>query len=124
MTDNQPSLQQIAAKTIQANLEILRQSEVISAKNSAIYLLRTPIDRNKSQLNGDRGNQRYPSNVLPMSVTDVKVNSTDKEIEVILVAANSELKMHYCAIVILTAISHGLPKYGELVTKISTPVLA
>ncbi|MEH2253956.1 hypothetical protein [Nostoc sp.] len=54
-TDKQPSFQQTAAKTIQANQERLSLSDMQSAKNSAIYLLKTPRDRNKvSQLNGDR----------------------------------------------------------------------
>ncbi|MEH2273819.1 MAG: TonB-dependent siderophore receptor [Nostoc sp.] len=88
-------------------------SEVQSAKTSAIYLIRALRDPNKvPQLNGSRYNGGNPTpvpstegtsapgwlcNALPrqaildvVSVTDVKVNPTDKGIELILVTPNSQ----------------------------------
>ncbi|MEH1848743.1 MAG: TonB-dependent siderophore receptor [Nostoc sp.] len=67
----------------QLSAEVRSASEVQSAKTSATYLLRIPKKQNKvTQLS------QATSDVV--SVTDVKVNATDKGIELILVTQNSQ----------------------------------
>ncbi|MEH1842599.1 MAG: TonB-dependent siderophore receptor [Nostoc sp.] len=57
-------------------------SEVQSAKTSAVYLLRIPTEQNKVP-------QLSQTILDVVSVTDVKVNTTDKGIELILITQNS-----------------------------------
>ncbi|MEH1833300.1 MAG: TonB-dependent siderophore receptor [Nostoc sp.] len=82
-TSKQLSLQQTAPNQVELNHQILSLSDVQSALKSATSLLRTPRQQNSvSELS---------QAVTPvMSVTDVKVNTTNKGIEVILVTPNSE----------------------------------
>ncbi|MEH1833302.1 MAG: TonB-dependent siderophore receptor [Nostoc sp.] len=76
-TSRQLSLQQTAAN------EILNLSDVQSALKSATSLLRTPRQQNSVS--------ELTQALTPVvSVTDVKVNATNKGIEVILVTPNSE----------------------------------
>ncbi|MEH2182508.1 AMIN domain-containing protein [Nostoc sp.] len=92
--------------------KIYSASEIQAQKTSVTYLLRTPRNQNfVLQLNGSRYNGGNPTpvrssretrprgwlrNALPrqvtsnvVSVTNVKVNTTDKGIELILITANS-----------------------------------
>ncbi|WP_375515346.1 hypothetical protein, partial [uncultured Nostoc sp.] len=82
-TSKQLSLQQTAANQVELSHEILNLSDVQSALTSATSLLRTPHQQNSvSELS---------QAVTPvMSVTDVKINTTNKGIEVILVTPSSE----------------------------------
>ncbi|GAA6615165.1 TonB-dependent siderophore receptor [Scytonema sp. NUACC26] len=66
-----------------AKSKIQSLSEVQSAKTSANYLLRTPKNQNFAP-------QLSQATTDVVVVTDVKVNSSDKGIELILVTANSE----------------------------------
>jgi iron complex outermembrane receptor protein len=85
---NAGSQQLLGQKTLTGAMEVTTEipslSEVQFGKTSAVYLLRTPR------------NQNYVSQVSPaktpvVSVTDVKLNTTDKGIELILVTPNSDL---------------------------------
>ncbi|MEH1848750.1 MAG: TonB-dependent siderophore receptor [Nostoc sp.] len=99
-----------ASGEVRSKIHLL--SEVQAQKTSATYLLRTPRNQNfVPQLNGSRYNGGNPTpvrssretrprgwlrNALPrqvtsnvVSVTNVKVNTTDKGIELILITANS-----------------------------------
>ncbi|MEH1786579.1 MAG: TonB-dependent siderophore receptor [Nostoc sp.] len=81
--DKQPLPQQTAVNQVEATPKIHSLSDVQSAKTSATYLLLTPREKNSvSQIS------QATTNVV--SVTDVKVNTTDKGIEIILVTPNSE----------------------------------
>ncbi|MEH2273826.1 MAG: TonB-dependent siderophore receptor [Nostoc sp.] len=72
-----------SAYSEQPSAKVRSATEVQSAKTSAIYLLRIPRQQNKvTQLS------QTISDVV--SVTDVKVNPTDKGIELILVTHNSQ----------------------------------
>jgi iron complex outermembrane receptor protein len=85
---NAGSQQLLGQKTLTGAMEVTTEipslSEVQFGKTSAVYLFRTPR------------NQNYVSQVSPaktpvVSVTDVKLNTTDKGIELILVTPNSDL---------------------------------
>lgn len=81
--EQQLSSQKTLTRTIETTTEIPSLSELQFAKSSAAYLLRTPRNQNSvSQIS------QATTNLV--SVTDVKVNNTDKGIEVILVTSNSE----------------------------------
>ncbi|MEH2180272.1 TonB-dependent receptor plug domain-containing protein [Nostoc sp.] len=78
----QPLSKKYEALSGEVNSDISSLTKLQSAKTSATYLLRTPRDKNQvSQLS------QATTDVV--SVTDVKVNTTDKGIELILVTANS-----------------------------------
>ncbi|GAA6619144.1 TonB-dependent siderophore receptor [Scytonema sp. NUACC26] len=78
----QPLSEKPLALSSEVNRDIRSLTELQSAKTSALYLLRTPRDKNQvSQLS------QATTDVV--SVTDVQVNITDKGIELILVTANS-----------------------------------
>ncbi|WP_335067003.1 TonB-dependent receptor domain-containing protein [Nostoc sp.] len=82
-TDKQPLPQQTAANQVKPTQKIYSLNDMQSAFTSATYLLRTPREHNKvSQLS--------QATTPVMSVTDVKVNTTDKGIEIILVTPSSE----------------------------------
>ncbi|MEH1892980.1 MAG: TonB-dependent receptor plug domain-containing protein [Nostoc sp.] len=82
-TDKQPLPQQTASNQVEPTQKIYSLSDMQSAFTSATYLLRTPRDQNKvSQLS--------QATTPVVSVTDVKVNTTDKGIEIILVTPSSE----------------------------------
>ncbi|MEH1827090.1 MAG: TonB-dependent siderophore receptor [Nostoc sp.] len=82
-TSKQPLLQQTAANQVELSHEILNLNDVQSALTSATSLLRTPHQQNSVP--------ELTQAVTPVvSVTDVKVNTTNKGIEVILVTPSSE----------------------------------
>ncbi|WP_375516024.1 hypothetical protein, partial [uncultured Nostoc sp.] len=82
-TSKQSSLQQTAANQIELSHEILNLSNVQSALTSATSLLRTSRQQNSVT--------ELSQVVTPVvSITDVKVNTTNKGIEVILVTPSSE----------------------------------
>ncbi|MEH2239088.1 TonB-dependent receptor plug domain-containing protein [Nostoc sp.] len=82
-SEQQLSSQKTLTTTIEATTKIPRLSELQFSKNSAAYLFRTPRNQNSvSQIS-------QPTTPV-VSVTDVKVNTTDKGIELILVTSNSE----------------------------------
>ncbi|MEH1887497.1 MULTISPECIES: hypothetical protein [unclassified Nostoc] len=76
------SSQKTLTTAIQPTTEIPSLNELQFGKSSAVYLLRTPRNQNSvSQIS---------QAITPVvSVTDVKVNTTDKGIELILVTPNS-----------------------------------
>ncbi|WDD36548.1 TonB-dependent siderophore receptor (plasmid) [Nostoc sp. UHCC 0926] len=81
--EQQSSWQKTLIRVIETTTKIPSLSELQFAKSSAAYLLRTPRNQNSvSQIS------QATTNVV--SVTDVKVNNTDKGIEVILVTPNSQ----------------------------------
>ncbi|MEH2182885.1 TonB-dependent siderophore receptor [Nostoc sp.] len=81
-TSRQLSLKQTAANQVELSHDVLNLSDVQSALTSATSLLRTPRQQNVPELS---------QAVTPVvSVTDVKVNATNKGIEVILVTPSSE----------------------------------
>lgn len=71
-----------SAKAVEPTPEILRLSEMPSVLTSAKYLL---LPRNQNFVS-----QLSPTTIPVVLVTDVKVNTKDKGIEVILVTSNSE----------------------------------
>ncbi|MHC5769084.1 MAG: TonB-dependent siderophore receptor [Nostoc sp.] len=79
----QLSSQKTLTRAIQPTTEIPSLSELQFGKSSAVYLLRTPRNQNSVfQIS------QATTNVV--SVTDVKVNNTDKGIDLILVTPNSD----------------------------------
>ncbi|MHC5725128.1 MAG: hypothetical protein ACYTXY_13510, partial [Nostoc sp.] len=82
-TDKEALSQQTAVNQVESTPKIHSLSDVQSAKTSATYLLRIPREKNKLS-------QISQATTSLVSVTDVKVNTTDKGIEIILVTANSE----------------------------------
>ncbi|WP_298913391.1 TonB-dependent siderophore receptor [uncultured Nostoc sp.] len=81
--DRQPLPQQTAANQVEPTQKIYSLSDMQSAFTSATYLLKTPNNQNSvSQIN--------QATTPVVSVTDVKVNTTDKGIEIILVTSSSE----------------------------------
>ncbi|QKQ75146.1 TonB-dependent siderophore receptor [Nostoc sp. TCL240-02] len=82
-SDHKLSSQKTLTTAIQPTTEIPSLNELQFGKSSAVYLLRTPKNQNSiSQIS------QATTNVV--SVTDVKLNTTDKGIELILVTSNSE----------------------------------
>ncbi|MEH2273872.1 MAG: TonB-dependent siderophore receptor [Nostoc sp.] len=82
VTDKQPLLPQTAVNQVELSHEILNLSDMQSAFTSAAYLLKTPRNQNYVP--------KLSQAVTPVVlVTDVKVNTTNKGIEVILVTPNS-----------------------------------
>ncbi|MEH2251381.1 AMIN domain-containing protein [Nostoc sp.] len=82
VTDKQPLLPQTTANQIELSHEILNLSDMQSAFTSAAYLLKTPRNQNYVP--------ELSQAVTPVVlVTDVKINTTNKGIEVILVTPNS-----------------------------------
>ncbi|MEH2279435.1 MAG: TonB-dependent siderophore receptor [Nostoc sp.] len=82
-SEQQLSSQKTLTRAIETITKIRSLSELQFAKSSAAYLLRTPRNQNSvSQIS------QATTNVV--SVTDVKVNTTDKGIEIILVTTNSQ----------------------------------
>ncbi|MEH1822458.1 MAG: TonB-dependent siderophore receptor [Nostoc sp.] len=82
-TSKQPSLQQTAANQVELSHQILNLSDVQFALTSATSLLRTPRQQNSVP-------ELSQAVTLVVSVTDVKLNTTNKGIEVILVTPSSE----------------------------------
>ncbi|MEH1822467.1 MAG: TonB-dependent siderophore receptor [Nostoc sp.] len=82
-TDKQPLPQQTVANQVEPTPKIHSLSDVQSAKSSAAYLLRKPKNQNSVS-------QISQATTDVVSVMDVKVNTTDKGIEIILVTPNSE----------------------------------
>ncbi|WP_375491985.1 TonB-dependent siderophore receptor [uncultured Nostoc sp.] len=77
------SWQKTLTRAIEPTTEIPSLSELQFAKSSAVYLLRTPRNQNSVS-------QISQATTPIVSVTDVKLNTTDKGVELILVTPNSE----------------------------------
>ncbi|MEH2058197.1 MAG: TonB-dependent siderophore receptor [Nostoc sp.] len=77
------SSQKTLTTAIQPTTEIPSLRKLQFGKSSAVYLLRTPRNQNSVS-------QISQATTPVVSVTDVKVNNTDKGIELILVTPNSE----------------------------------
>ncbi|MHC5861678.1 TonB-dependent siderophore receptor [Nostoc sp.] len=81
-SEQQLSSQKTLTRAIEQTTEIPSLSDLQFGKSSAVYLLRTPRQNSVSQIS--------QATTSVVSVTDVKVNTTDKGIELILVTPNSE----------------------------------
>jgi iron complex outermembrane receptor protein len=83
VSEHNLSSQKTLTTAIQPTTEIPSLSELQLGKSSAVYLLRTPRNQNSVS-------QISQATTPVVSVTDVKVNTTNKGIELILVTPNSE----------------------------------
>ncbi len=79
----QSSWQKTSTRAMEATPEIPSLRELQFGNSSAVYLLRTPRNQNSAS-------QISQATTSVVSVTDVKLNITDKGIELILVTPNSE----------------------------------